>query len=107
MTESDCSGASNRTDEKTWDASGYDDQNAFVWKLGAGVIELLAPKPGERVLDLGCGTGHLTNQIALAGAEVLGVDKSASMIAKARRDYPQLNFEEVDATELGFSNEFD
>jgi trans-aconitate methyltransferase len=108
MTEKKGQGPSDGTaDEKTWDAGGYDDRNSFVWKLGAGVIELLAPRPGERILDLGCGTGHLTSQIAGAGAEVVGIDKSASMIAKARRDYPQLRFEEIDAALLDFSVEFD
>jgi trans-aconitate methyltransferase len=108
MTESERLEPSKRNaDEKTWDARGYDDKNSFVWKLGAGVIELLAPQPGERILDLGCGTGHLTNQIAAAGSEVIGIDKSASMIAKARRDYPQLRFEEIDAAEHDFSDEFD
>src|SRR5262245_49738311 len=105
--QADVSSSVNAVEEKTWDAGGYDEKNSFVWKLGAGVIELLAPKSGERILDLGCGTGHLTNRIAQAGAQVIGVDKSSSMIAKARVDYPQIKFEEVDATQLSFSDEFD
>jgi trans-aconitate methyltransferase len=86
--------------EKTWNTELYDGKNAFVWKHGRGVVELLAPQPGERILDLGCGTGHLTNQIAVAGADVVGVDKSESMIEEARRLYPNLRFEIADATDF-------
>jgi trans-aconitate methyltransferase len=46
-----------------------------------------------RVLDLGCGTGHLTAQIAAAGADVLGLDAAPSMIERARALYPHLRFE--------------
>lgn len=93
--------------EKTWDTALYDGKNAFVWKHGRGVVELLAPQPGERILDLGCGTGHLTNQIATAGVEVIGLDKSHSMIEEARRLYPDLRFEIADATDFHFDKPFD
>jgi trans-aconitate methyltransferase len=93
--------------EKTWDAALYDEKNAFVWKHGQGVVELLAPKPGERILDLGCGTGHLTNRIAGADAEVIGIDKSPAMIEEARRLYPNLRFEIADATDFHFDQPFD
>ena len=93
--------------EKTWDTALYDGKNAFVWKHGRGVVELLAPQPGERILDLGCGTGHLTNQIAGAGADVIGIDKSQSMIAEARRLYPNLRFEIADATDFKLDLSFD
>src|SRR6185295_16110163 len=89
--------------EKTWNTALYDGKNAFVWKHGRGVVELLAPQPGERILDLGCGTGHLTNQIAAAGADVIGLDKSQSMIEEARRLYPDLHFEIGDAGEFHFA----
>jgi trans-aconitate methyltransferase len=90
-----------------WDATLYDSKHAFVWKYGAEVIELLAPKPGERILDMGCGTGHLTAAIASHGADVVGVDRSAAMVAAARKEYPNLTFEVADATELPFRGEFD
>src|SRR5712692_4188888 len=89
--------------EKSWNASAYDSGHSFVWKYGEEVLELLAPRAGERILDLGCGTGHLTNQIAARGAEVIGLDKSATMIERARTLYPQLRFEIGDATDFKFS----
>lgn len=57
-----------------WDSSLYDDRHSFVWKKGADLIELAVIRSGERVLDLGCGTGHLTAAIAERGAEVIGLD---------------------------------
>ena len=76
-----------------WNANLYDAKHDFVWKYGADVVSLLDPRPGERILDLGCGTGHLTAQIAESGAKVLGVDRSAEMVAAARLAYPNLEFE--------------
>src|ERR1019366_3244642 len=70
-----------------WDPSLYDDKHAFVWHYGASLVELLAPSPGERILDLGCGTGHLTSQIAQADATVVGLDHSAEMLEQARAAY--------------------
>ena len=93
--------------EKRWDAARYDDAYSFVWEHGAGVIELLAPVAGERVLDLGCGTGHLTAQIAARGAEVVGIDRSPEMIATARQNYPRLRFEVADAASFRFDEPFD
>jgi trans-aconitate methyltransferase len=90
-----------------WDAGLYDRKHAFVWEKATGLLELLAPKPGERVLDLGCGTGVLTSEIASTGAHVLGIDRSPEMIAEARQKYPSLQFEVCDARSLNFSQEFD
>jgi trans-aconitate methyltransferase len=90
-----------------WNAGLYDSKHDFVWKYGSDLVSLLAPQAGERILDLGCGTGHLTAEIAAAGAQVAGVDRSAEMVAAARRAYPDLKFEIADARELGFREEFD
>jgi len=90
-----------------WDAQLYDDKHSFVWKLAAGVLDLLAAKPGERILDLGCGTGHLTAKIAEAGAHVVGVDRSPEMIRQAREKYPSLRFEVMDAREIALDGAFD
>jgi trans-aconitate methyltransferase len=76
-----------------WDSRLYDESFAIITQLGAGVIDLLAPRPGERIIDLGCGTGALTAEIAAAGAEVVGIDASDAMIARARELYPQLRFD--------------
>ncbi|HEV2197697.1 MAG TPA: methyltransferase domain-containing protein [Candidatus Acidoferrum sp.] len=88
-----------------WNAAEYDAKHAFVYEKAKGLVELLAPKPGERVLDLGCGTGALTAEIAARGAEVLGVDRSEEMIAQARKKFPALRFEVMDARELQFKTD--
>jgi trans-aconitate methyltransferase len=90
-----------------WNANLYDAKHEFVWKYGSDVVALLAPQPSERILDLGCGTGHLTAQIAESGAHVAGVDGSQEMVEAARAAYPKLRFEVADARELAFREEFD
>lgn len=90
-----------------WDANLYNAKHDFVWKYGSDVVSLLAPRDGERILDVGCGTGHLTSQIAESGAQVTGVDRSAKMVAAARLAYPNLKFEIADARNLLFREEFD
>jgi ubiquinone/menaquinone biosynthesis C-methylase UbiE len=85
-----------------WDAARYQDQHSFVWRFGANLIESLHPQPGERILDVGCGTGQLTAEIARSGATVTGLDKSAEMLAEARKNYPGLVFELGDAASFRF-----
>jgi trans-aconitate methyltransferase len=90
-----------------WDANLYDEKHAFVWEKARGLVDLLAPQLGERILDLGCGTAQLTSEIVARGAEVVGVDRSAEMIEEARKKFPALRFEVCDARELRFQEEFD
>ncbi|MFC6716934.1 class I SAM-dependent methyltransferase [Natrialbaceae archaeon GCM10025810] len=89
-----------RRDDPAWDASAYDDTHSFVYEYGESLLEDLSPNPDERILDLGCGTGHLTNGIAERGADVVGLDRSAEMIETARSTYPSLSFVRADATEF-------
>lgn len=90
---------------QTWDPHTYAANARFVADLGAPLVDLLAPRPGERVLDLGCGDGHLTLELARRGCRVLGVDSSRPQIDMARR----LGLEAVvlDARSLGFRSCFD
>jgi|AntDeeMinimDraft_5_1070356.scaffolds.fasta_scaffold00110_16 SAM-dependent methyltransferase len=93
-----------------WDAGDYDGDHAFVHEMGASVVGLLDPEPGDRILDLGCGTGHLTAEIAAAvgdEGDVVGVDQSAEMITEAREQYPGLAFERADVTEYDPGESFD
>lgn len=89
-----------------WDAELYDHKHEFVSQLATDLIELLSPQPGERILDLGCGTGHLTDKIATI-TEVLGIDSAVTMIEKACANYPDLRFELANAAELTFIEQFD
>ncbi len=88
-----------------WDASRYERNARFVSDLGWPVVELLAPQPGERVLDLGCGDGVLTAKIAELGCDVAGVDASAEMVEAARAR--GLDVERRSGDALEFESEFD
>lgn len=90
-----------------WNAHLYDTNHGFVSKYGASLITLLAPNQGEKVLDLGCGTGDLTKELSEANVDVIGVDKSPNMINQAIDKYPHLQFHIQDATELAYKDEFD
>lgn len=88
-----------------WSAADYARSARFVSDLGAPVLDLLDPQPGEAILDVGCGDGALTAKIAEAGAEVLGVDASPDMVAAVRAR--GLDAEVADAHALGFEGRFD
>ena len=90
-----------------WNAELYDNKHAFVSQYGESVLALLDVKPGERILDLGCGTGDLANQIQEQGAEVVGIDASPDMIAKAKAKYPELDFSLANGTDFHFDEPFD
>lgn len=89
----------------TWDPESYQRNSRFVSDLGAPVIDLLAPRPGEYVLDLGCGDGVLSRKLLAAGCKVTGVDSSPQMAAVARGRGVEARV--VDAQELHYDQEFD
>lgn len=91
--------------EDTWSAEDYARNARFVSDLGAPVLALLDPQPGERILDVGCGDGVLTERLVEAGAVVKGVDSSPDMIAKARSK--GLDAEIMDAHDLTLDGPFD
>ena len=93
------------TETNPWSAEGYDHHARFVSELAGGVFDWLAPKPGERILDLGCGDGALTERIVAAGASVLGIDHSPSMLDAARER--GMDVRSGDARQLDFDTEFD
>jgi trans-aconitate 2-methyltransferase len=68
---------------------------------------MLDPRPGERILDVGCGTGQLTARIAESGAEVEGLDSSTEMIGQARRNYPNIRFRLANAAEFTVEQPYD
>jgi trans-aconitate methyltransferase len=91
--------------EQTWDPNRYIQNASFVAQLGAPLIDLLSPKPGERILDLGCGDGALTEKLAACGCTVVGVDGSAEQIAAAKRR--GLDARVMNGEALDFDREFD
>jgi SAM-dependent methyltransferase len=88
-----------------WSASDYVKNGRFVQEMAAAVFAMLEPKPGERILDLGCGDGALTAEIKAAGAQVLGVDLSDELLAVARMK--GLRVRKLDGHALDFVSEFD
>lgn len=90
---------------QTWNARSYAENAQFVPALGQAVLDLLNVQPGEKILDLGCGDGTLTEKIVAMGAEVIGVDSSPDMIAAATQR--GLHALLMDARQLRFEAEFD
>lgn len=90
---------------QSWSPATYARNARFVADLGAPVLDLLAPRPGERVLDLGCGDGVLTARIAASGAEVVGCDASPELLAAAAAR--ALEVRHADGHALPFESEFD
>jgi trans-aconitate methyltransferase len=90
---------------QTWSSESYDKHARFVSDLGAAVLEWLDPQHGERILDLGCGDGALTERLVAAGADVLGVDASEDFLASARDRGLTVQF--GDGHALTFDAEFD
>jgi trans-aconitate methyltransferase len=93
------------TSVQTWDPEQYARNARFVSDLASGVMELLAPQPGERILDLGCGDGVLTKQLVDLGCRVVAVDSSAPQIEAAKK--LGLDAHVMSGEALPFTNEFD
>jgi SAM-dependent methyltransferase len=90
---------------QTWDPAAYARNARFVSDLGAPVVELLAPQPGERILDLGCGDGALTARLAEFGCDVVGIDSSPAQVAAAKT--LGLDVRVMSGETLPFDQEFD
>lgn len=93
------------SNQQRWNPGHYAETARFVADLAMPVVELLAPRPGERILDLGCGDGALTAKLLEFGCEVVGVDSSREMIAVAKS--LGLNAQLMDGEALEFYEEFD
>lgn len=91
--------------KQDWQATRYAETAQFVPALGTPVLELLDPKPGERILDLGCGDGTLTLKIATAGAQIVAVDAAPDMVAAACAR--GIDARVVPGQSLAFEHEFD
>jgi trans-aconitate methyltransferase len=88
-----------------WNAAVYAQNAHFVPILGQPVLDLLKPLAGERILDLGCGDGILTEKLVAAGAMVIGIDGAPDMVAAARRR--GIDARLMDGMALMFDHEFD
>lgn len=90
---------------QNWRADSYSEHAHFVPALGQPALELLKPAPGERILDLACGDGVLTEKIAARGATVVGVDAAPDMVNAAKNR--GLDARIMDGVNLCFDREFD
>ena len=90
---------------QSWDPERYERNARFVSHLGAAVVELLEPRRGERILDLGCGDGMLTQDLIAAGAHVVAIDASAEQVEGARAR--GIDARVGDGQALDFDHEFD
>ena len=91
----------------TWNAADYAKSFSFVPSYGASVIDLIDIPPGARCLDLGCGDGTLTHELAQRGLDAFGMDASSDMVELARRNHPELRFVLGDATSFALESPVD
>ncbi|WP_016700636.1 class I SAM-dependent methyltransferase [Actinoalloteichus spitiensis] len=87
--------------DTVWDAALYDQRHGFVSSRGDALLDLVAPCPGDHILDVGCGTGDHVAALRNRGAHVVGLDSSPEMVGRARRKYPDLRFVTGDLLAVG------
>jgi trans-aconitate methyltransferase len=93
--------------QSCWNTVLYEQNHAFVWQYGESVVKLLNPQAGERILDLGCGTGQLTAKIAESGAFVRGIDADPAMVDRAKNNYHSIDFAVADARNFEVEEKLD
>ncbi len=89
-----------------WKTGLYSDKHNFVYDYGTALLDLLNPQQDEHILDLGCGTGHLTQAIKERSGSAIGMDSSAEMIQSAKESFPEIDFQIGDATDFQFDIPF-
>lgn len=90
-----------------WKPELYNEKHSFVYGYGENLIKVLDPKPTERILDLGCGSGQLTSKINELAKETIGIDKSQEMIYDAKSKFENIRFQVGDAENFDFKEKFD
>ncbi|MCI8379428.1 MAG: methyltransferase domain-containing protein [Lachnospiraceae bacterium] len=90
-----------------WNSTLYNKKHDFVAEYGKGLLEFIPKNDEQSILDLGCGTGTLTAQLADLCGRIVGVDASQSMIEKAKEEFGNIEFKVCDALSLPFEKEFD
>jgi trans-aconitate methyltransferase len=90
---------------QVWNAEDYEKHARFVSDLAGPVLEWLQPQAGERILDLGCGDGVVTEELKRRGVSVLGVDISESLLAAAGARGVETR--RMDGQKLAFDSAFD
>lgn len=96
-----------RMNKPSWNPDLYADKHGFVSEYGRGLLGYLPEQRGLHILDLGCGTGTLTHELAQRGHCVIGADNSETMLATARASYPDIEFIRTDACNLPWTDRFD
>lgn len=83
-----------------WDAEKYSADFSYVHQYGNDVMGLISAAPGSRALDLGCGNGALTQALRDKGYQAIGLDASGELLAIARKNHPDIEFIQGDATDF-------
>jgi trans-aconitate methyltransferase len=90
-----------------WNSKLYDNKHDFVAEYGKGLLEFVPNDKTQKILDLGCGTGVLTAELAKLCDYVLGIDGSSDMVEKAKQAYPNLDFQVMNALEMPYTQKWD